>query len=116
MLTAGHGAEPIMIDTTPPVVGYVLDGDVHLQDLNYQPYDDRICVQWYEWFDAESGIERLVNFALHYPSLINCHKSFFEFLLCLGSCGQLAHLQTELTSWIGRSLVDKKNLPVQTFS
>ena len=61
MLTASHGVEPIMIDTTPPVIGSVLDGDVHLQDLNYQPYDDRICVQWYEWFDAESGIERFVQ-------------------------------------------------------
>ena len=58
MLTAGHGAEPIMIDTTPPVAGYVLDGDTHLQDMTYQPYDDRMCVQRYEWFDAESGIDR----------------------------------------------------------
>ena len=80
MLTAGHGAEPIMIDTTPPVVGYVLDGDVHLQDLNYQPYDDRICVQWYEWFDAESGIERLVNVIIQHCTkyiVINDSKSSY---------------------------------------
>ena len=58
MLTAGHASEPIMIDQTPPVMGSILDGDVHLQDRDYQPYDDRMCVQWIDWFDAESGIDR----------------------------------------------------------
>ena len=58
MLTAGHGADPIMIDTSPPVAGSVLDGDDHIKDMTYQPYDDRMCVQWYDWYDPESGIER----------------------------------------------------------
>ena len=79
MLTASHGAEPIMIDTTPPIIGSVLDGDVHLQDLNYQPYDDRICVQWYEWFDAESGIERLVTVSPHNTESNQQEKWFLEF-------------------------------------
>ena len=57
MLTAGHGDQPIMIDTSPPVAGSVLDGD-QLYDLDYQPYDHRMCAQWIKWFDPESGIDR----------------------------------------------------------
>ena len=88
MLTAGHGAEPIMIDTTPPVAGYVLDGDTHLQDMTYQPYDDRMCVQWYEWFDAESGIDRFVP-SLNLQSIIG---NMFVFLQVLVGCWHIAKL------------------------
>ena len=58
LMTSGHGEEPVMLDSTPPEAGHLLDGDVHLKDLAYQPYDDRLCVQWYDWFDPESGIDR----------------------------------------------------------
>ena len=57
-MTSGHGEQPIMLDPTPPEIGHLLDGDVHLQDMEFQSYDDQICVQWYEWFDPESGIDR----------------------------------------------------------
>ena len=50
--------KPIMLDASPPEAGHIIDGDKHLHDLVYQNYDDRICVQWYGWFDAESGIDR----------------------------------------------------------
>ena len=58
MLTADHAKQPLMMDPTPPVTGSVLDGDTSQVDLDYQPEDGRMCVQWYDWFDAESGIER----------------------------------------------------------
>lgn len=60
MLTADHAAQPLMMDPTPPVIGSVLDGDEPLFDMKYQSYDERMCVQWYDWFDPESGIDRLV--------------------------------------------------------
>ena len=58
MLTAGHAHQPLMMDPTPPVTGSVLDGDISQVDLDYQSESDRMCVQWYDWFDAESGIKR----------------------------------------------------------
>ena len=56
-MTASHGDQPIMIDSTPPEAGDVLDGD-QLYDLDYQPYNDTMCAQWHKWFDPESGIAR----------------------------------------------------------
>ena len=47
-----------MVDTTAPTVGDVLDGDTYMEDMMYQPYDDRMCAQWLNWFDSESGIDR----------------------------------------------------------
>ena len=58
LFTAGHGDEPILIDRSPPLVGKVLDGDVLQKDLRYQSDDKRICAQWTDFYDPESGIER----------------------------------------------------------
>lgn len=57
LLTAGHGKQPIMVDPTPPIAGEVLDGD-QLYDIDYQPYDHRMCAQWLNFYDPESGIKR----------------------------------------------------------
>jgi hypothetical protein len=48
---------PIMVDTSPPVPGDMLDGDA-LRDLQYQPYDHRMCAQWPGCYDPESGIAK----------------------------------------------------------
>lgn len=58
MYTAGHGDEPILIDKSPPIPGIVLDGDRLAQDRQYQSEDDKICAQWKEFYDPESGIDR----------------------------------------------------------
>ena len=58
LFTAGHGDEPILIDKSPPVVGTVLDGDKLQQDLRYQADNKRICAQWVDFYDPESGIDR----------------------------------------------------------
>ena len=58
LFTAGHGDEPILIDKSPPLVGRVLDGDILQRDLRYQSDDKRICAQWTDFYDPESGIDR----------------------------------------------------------
>lgn len=51
---------PIMIDKSPPLVGDVFDGDKLDKDIQYQHQTDKICGQWKNFFDPESGIRRLV--------------------------------------------------------
>lgn len=58
LFTAGHGDEPILIDKSPPIPGIVLDGDRLHQDRQYQSEDNRICAQWKDFYDPESGIDR----------------------------------------------------------
>lgn len=58
LFTAGHGDEPILIDRSPPLAGQVLDGDKIQRDLKYQSSDNRICAQWVNFYDSESGIDR----------------------------------------------------------
>ena len=58
LFTAGHGDEPILIDKSPPLPGDVLDGDRLQRDLKYQSNDRRICAQWVDFYDPESGIDR----------------------------------------------------------
>lgn len=58
LLTAGHGEDPIMIDTSPPITGELYDGEEYMTDLMYQPFDDYICAQWFNWYDPESGLSR----------------------------------------------------------
>ena len=60
LFTSGHGDEPILIDTSPPFPGNVLDGDRLQTDLKYQSSARRICAQWVDFYDPESGIDRYV--------------------------------------------------------
>ena len=56
-MTATHAEEPIMVDSSDPVAGLVKDGDT-FYDLQYQPYNDHICVFWQDFYDSQSGIGR----------------------------------------------------------
>ncbi|XP_067658325.1 uncharacterized protein [Haliotis asinina] len=47
---------PIIIDNTPPVAGVVYDGDVNKLDLNYTMNTDKVCANWFDFHDPESGI------------------------------------------------------------
>jgi hypothetical protein len=58
LFTAGHGDEPIMIDKSPPIAGNVLDGDRLRNDRAFQADDEKICAQWLDFFDPESGLHR----------------------------------------------------------
>ena len=58
LFTAGHGEEPILIDRSPPIPGVVLDGNRLRRDRMYQAAIDRICAQWIDFYDPESGIDR----------------------------------------------------------
>ena len=60
LFVAGHGDEPILIDRTPPYPGQVLDGDKLRVDMMYQSSNTSICAQWIDFYDSESGIDRLV--------------------------------------------------------
>ncbi|XP_053407458.1 uncharacterized protein LOC123547213 isoform X2 [Mercenaria mercenaria] len=60
LFTAGHGDEPILIDKSPPIAGHVLDGDRLRKDRAFQADDDKICAQWVEFFDPESGLDRFL--------------------------------------------------------
>ena len=58
LFTAGHGEAPIMIDRTPPTPGDVLDGQWLRKDIQFQADDRRICAQWVDFHDPESGISK----------------------------------------------------------
>ncbi|KAH3823846.1 hypothetical protein DPMN_125669 [Dreissena polymorpha] len=60
LFTAGHGDEPILIDRSPPIPGTVMDGDRLRRDRQFQADDHKICAQWIDFFDPESGIDRYV--------------------------------------------------------
>lgn len=57
---SGHAPQPIMVDKTPPIVGVVSDGDRLQGDLQYQHETDKICAQWTNFFDPESGIRKYI--------------------------------------------------------
>lgn len=57
LFTSGHGHDPVMIDRSPPIAGHVLDGDRLRRDRAYQSEDFKICAQWRDFFDPQSGID-----------------------------------------------------------
>lgn len=60
LFTAGHGDEPILIDKSPPIAGHVLDGNRFRQDKMFQSDSNKICAQWVDFYDPESGIDRFL--------------------------------------------------------
>ncbi|WAR20843.1 hypothetical protein MAR_014817 [Mya arenaria] len=60
LFTAGHGEEPILIDKSPPIPGNVMDGDRLRKDKQFQADDHKICAQWIDFYDPESGIDRFL--------------------------------------------------------
>ena len=68
LFTAGHGEAPIMIDRSEPISGDVLDGQQLRKDSQFQSEDRRICAQWLDFHDPESGINKLVQ--IFYPWII----------------------------------------------
>lgn len=60
LFKAGHGDEPILIDRSPPIPGAVLDGELLRQDIMYQSDPTKICAQWVDFYDPESGIDTYV--------------------------------------------------------
>ena len=65
IFTTGHGKEPILIDRSPPLAGYVIDGDRLHNDLQFQSDSKPICAQWLNFYDPESGIDRYFFFHLY---------------------------------------------------
>ncbi|KAJ8312545.1 hypothetical protein KUTeg_009918 [Tegillarca granosa] len=60
LFKAGHGDEPILIDRSPPIPGAVLDGELLRQDIMYQSDATKICAQWVDFYDPESGIDTFI--------------------------------------------------------
>ncbi|WAQ98196.1 hypothetical protein MAR_022569, partial [Mya arenaria] len=60
LFTGGHGEEPILIDKSQPIPGNIMDGDRLRKDRQFQADDDKICAQWIDFYDPESGIDRFV--------------------------------------------------------
>ncbi|XP_033731540.1 uncharacterized protein LOC117321183 [Pecten maximus] len=58
LFTSGHGDDPIMIDRTAPLVGFVNDGLVLKSDIQYQYDTATICANWMDFYDPESGISK----------------------------------------------------------
>ncbi|XP_048258676.1 uncharacterized protein LOC125384201 [Haliotis rufescens] len=47
---------PIIVDLSPPEPGIVFDGPVFRFDLNFTKDADKICGNWFGFYDPESGI------------------------------------------------------------
>ncbi|XP_038050876.1 uncharacterized protein LOC119724026 [Patiria miniata] len=54
--TIDHADEPILVDDTPPIAGALFDGPYARQDLEFTKDRNKICANWYNWSDSESGI------------------------------------------------------------
>ncbi|KAK6174798.1 hypothetical protein SNE40_013376 [Patella caerulea] len=47
---------PLILDNTPPIAGEVYDGPLFKHDLVYTKDSNKICANWVDFFDPESGI------------------------------------------------------------
>ncbi|XP_048250793.1 uncharacterized protein LOC124111176 [Haliotis rufescens] len=56
LMRVGVADHPIVIDTSPPIAGTVYDGPVYKHDLNFTKDADKICANWFNFYDPESGI------------------------------------------------------------
>ncbi|XP_060596420.1 uncharacterized protein LOC132750448 [Ruditapes philippinarum] len=54
--TIERANQAIIIDATPPVLGTVYDGPLFKEDLQYTKYSQQICLNWFNFYDPESGI------------------------------------------------------------
>jgi hypothetical protein len=72
---AGHSDDPILIDSTRPLAGEVMDGDVLGQDLKYQSSDNEMCASWKGFYDPESGIEEYIFTTFYIKHLLLSIKS-----------------------------------------
>ena len=58
MSTTGSSDEPILIDHSAPFAGHVMDGQQLGQDVCCQSDVTQICVQWQDFYDPDSNIDR----------------------------------------------------------
>ncbi|KAK6192291.1 hypothetical protein SNE40_003784 [Patella caerulea] len=47
---------PLIIDITPPIAGQVFDGPIYKHDQSYTKYNNKLCANWIDFYDPESGI------------------------------------------------------------
>ncbi|XP_070572594.1 uncharacterized protein [Ptychodera flava] len=74
--TIGHSDFPIIVDTSPPIAGDVFDGPDHGIDIDFQSSSNRICANWQNFFDPESGISKYiwgVGTAPHLDDIVSFH-------------------------------------------
>ncbi|XP_052806221.1 uncharacterized protein LOC128235438 [Mya arenaria] len=48
----------ILLDASPPIAGVVNDGEIYSEDLQFTKYSDKICTNWHDFHDPESGISK----------------------------------------------------------
>ena len=61
--STASGDSPVLLDSTGPLPGQVLDGDTLGQDSCCQADHAALCVQWRHFQDPESHIERYSMYA-----------------------------------------------------
>ncbi|XP_022103294.1 uncharacterized protein LOC110986022 [Acanthaster planci] len=69
--TIDHADEPILVDDSPPIAGDLFDGPYAGQDLVFTKDRNKICANWYNWYDPESGIFSYLWAVGTQPSLSN---------------------------------------------
>ncbi|XP_052806219.1 uncharacterized protein LOC128235437 [Mya arenaria] len=48
----------ILLDASPPIAGVVNDGEIYAEDLQFTKYTDKMCTNWHDFHDPESGISK----------------------------------------------------------
>ncbi|XP_052806226.1 uncharacterized protein LOC128235445 [Mya arenaria] len=48
----------ILLDSSPPIAGVVNDGEIYAEDLQFTKYSDKVCTNWHDFHDPESGISK----------------------------------------------------------
>lgn len=54
----GSSDAPILLDSSAPVPGHVMDGSVFGQDICCQKNVTHLCAQWIDFYDPDSNIDR----------------------------------------------------------
>ncbi|XP_053400990.1 uncharacterized protein LOC123541000 [Mercenaria mercenaria] len=54
--SVGRADQAIIVDASPPLAGTVYDGPLFKDDLQFTKYSKQICLNWYGFYDPESGI------------------------------------------------------------
>lgn len=100
----GAGETPILLDSTPPVAGYVLDGSQLGHDVCCQVSDTQVCAQWVDFHDPDSYIDRC-DVSSGYSWVI-CRVDFACFsMLTLHSRGTTAS-NVAITTYVKFELYD----------
>ncbi|WAR05119.1 hypothetical protein MAR_020488, partial [Mya arenaria] len=107
----------ILVDASPPIAGVINDGEIYAEDLQFTKYFDKICTNWYDFHDPESGISKYEIGVGSIPGGYNVagleNVNYHEHLYCfhLHENASLVHDDTYyVVIWASNAATNMKNV------